>query len=973
MIRKIVAGLGAVAALFIVILGLWRVADPTLPDCLSMASRGLVPISSERENRFLGKVRSDTGNCRGGADFLALRDTPWVDWSNYWGTGGVASLSSWWQPLTFLAEHLIRDGRGVDGALMDLERQRVELIKYNLYDNYTFETFVKGRDGRSGRILDTWPEMRLGPGDPLFEVVGGDGEQVCTGALIRARTLRGICNDLRNPAMGSTGMEFARNASFPATFPTLDIDDLAMNRHGGRIGPLQPDPQVISRLLLSRDQSHPESCNAGQGLPGNQADASCDYRKAAFMNVLAAYWIQFMTHDWFSHLDEGENAPEQMAMGCRTIRVNNEIEPIGADEAAQIGCRPEARDYAALVARDAPPERFEKGDKTFLARAPKTTANTVTAWWDASQIYGYSEESLKRMKRDPDDPAKLLLRPERAGKGDTSGYLPVFETCEGNAQGCVPDPIHPKWAGQEATAFPENWSIGMSFLHTLFIREHNSFVDAFRDYAAEPLNARRDSGLRNPLFPDRVITHAEVSDEELFQIARLVVAAEIAKIHTIEWTTQLLYDEPLFLGMNSNWSGLFAGSKRVSAALEDAVEDVRKSEDPMIAGEFYSVLASGAGIVGTGANRKGYRYDLTEYANGGTNHFGSPFNFTEEFVSVYRLHPLLPDLIELRDVADPDAITGKLPVVTTFRGKATDAMREIGMDDVALSFGRQRLGALSLQNHPQFLQNLEMPSRTDPATRILDVVALDLIRDRERGIPRFNEFRRQIGLRQLTSFDDFVDRSLELPRDDGPVAQAARAAELARQKALVQKMRDIYGTHVCDASKIISTAQTSPDSATLEGEPGTAFPNDCLGHPDGTEVDNIEDLDTIVGYLAETTRPHGFAISETQFQIFIINASRRLFSDRFFTSGYRPEFYSSFGLDWINYNGPEKMMEPEDDNGHSIEVLPMKRVLMRNLPELRGELEHVVNAFDPWARDRGEYYSLDWKPREGAQGDVSFR
>jgi hypothetical protein len=38
----------------------------------------------------------------------------------------------------------------------------------------------------------------------------------------------------------------------------------------------------------------------------------------------------------------------------------------------------------------------------------------------------------------------------------------------------------------------------------------------------------------------------------------LVVAAEIAKTHTIEWTSQLLYDEPLYRAMNSNWSGLFA-------------------------------------------------------------------------------------------------------------------------------------------------------------------------------------------------------------------------------------------------------------------------------------------------------------------------------------------------------------------------------------------------------------------------------
>ena len=61
--------------------------------------------------------------------------------------------------------------------------------------------------------------------------------------------------------------------------------------------------------------------------------------------------------------------------------------------------------------------------------------------------------------------------------------------------------------------------------------------------------------------------------------------------------------------------------------------------------------------------------------------------------------------------------------------------------------------------------------------------------------------------------------------------------------------------------------------------------------PIGSMVDNIEDVDLVVGFLAEPTRPHGFAISETQFHIFIINASRRLFSDRFLTSSFRPEFY----------------------------------------------------------------------------------
>ena len=46
---------------------------------------------------------------------------------------------------------------------------------------------------------------------------------------------------------------------------------------------------------------------------------------------------------------------------------------------------------------------------------------------------------------------------------------------------------------------------------------------------------------------------------------------------------------------------------------------------------------------------------------------------------------------------------------------------------------------------------------------------------------------------------------------------------------------------------------------------------------------------------------------------------------------------------------------------------------MRTMPELRTELKPVINAFDPWARDRGQYYSLDWKPRPDAKDDPAFR
>src|SRR5262249_30660287 len=145
----------------------------------------------------------------------------------------------------------------------------------------------------------------------------------------------------------------------------------------------------------------------------------------------------------------------------------------------------------------------------------------------------------------------------------------------------------------------------------------------------------------------------------------------------------------------------------------------------------------------------------------------------------YRLHPMVPDMIEFRDIGDPDVIRRRIPVIDTFRAKATAQMRSGGLAGWALSMGRPRLGALALPNPPQFLQNLDRRPRLD--TKI-DVAALDIIRDREHGIPRFNEFRRQIGLRQLASFDDFIDRRLP---EGSP--------ELASQRKLIATLREVYG------------------------------------------------------------------------------------------------------------------------------------------------------------------------------------
>jgi hypothetical protein len=898
----------------------------------------VLKIPNVRGERFQGKVSEATALCRGGEQALQFRGTPWVDWSNYWGTGDMTSL-----PSGFLSAKLPAD-RGVAGALVDLELQRVELIKFNLFDNSgTYSQYVQGRDGVGGQALKVWPEMRLTAANPSYKDVGGDGIQVCKGDLIRWRTVTGICNDIVNPAMGSTGMLFARNVEFETSFPDEGLNELTRNRHGDRLSLLEPDPQVISRRLFTRIQSSPDKCQAGYGLPNDSKDANCDYKKAPFFNVLAAYWIQFMTHDWFSHLEEGHNQAEYMKVGCETKLVNNVEVPLTPEDIQKLGCRPDDRMDKGYVAQDSAPGTFTSGGRSYLERAPKTMTNTNTAWWDASQLYGFDGTSRQRVKRDPNDAAKLLLVPIAGQSGP--GYLPVFQSDA---------PINPEWAGQEAAAFPDNWTVGLSFLHNLFAREHNSFVAEFRRVAAEKPNA--DCGLRDPAQPKHVIRYRDVTPDQLFEIARLVVAAEIAKIHTTEWTPQLLYNEPLYLGMNGNWNGLLGqNGGLLSKALSDViVENFGKSKDVVKETQWYSVFASGPGIFGLGSQVHGYDITNPKYTNGGVNHFGSPFNFPEEFVSVYRLHPLVPDLLEYRQLnAGPNKIAKRISVVETFQGKATPFMQSMGIENWGLTLGRQRLGLLTLHNSPLFLQNLKM-GRLDSKTQQIDVVALDIIRDREHGVPRFNEFRRQYGLRQLTSYDDF--------KDPGAVPGSADWVE---QQDAVKTLRELYGQHVCDASKVITDAQVNDDGSPI---------NDCLGHPNGTLVDNIEDVDTAVGYLAEYRRPHGFAISETQFVVFILNASRRLFSDRFFTSSFRPEFYTTLGVDWVNHNGPGPViMEKGTPNGHKQPVSPMKRVLSRNIPELSSELDSVVNAFDPWARDRGEYYSLAWKPRPGAESDDSFK
>src|SRR5947208_4011159 len=359
--KRLLIGVPVVAALCVGGYLVWH--NSVIGPCLRLAQGGFRRVAATRIERFLGKVLAATAACRGGDHALAFRATPWVDWSNYWATGDSTTKSTWFIPLP---KHVSRNSRGEDGALLDLEYARIELIKFNLFDNSTFEHYVNGRSDTSGRVSKVWDEMRLPHDHPSYQDVGGAGTQLCRGDLIRFRTLTGICNDIRNPAMGSTNQLFARNVQFEATFPDLSEQQLARSRHGDRLGLLKPDPQVISRKLFTRAATADVSCNDGHGLPDYSPRANCDYKKAPVFNVLAAFWIQFMTHDWFSHLEEGHNAAEYMKVGCDAMT---------PEQVKELGCRPGDRIDKSIVAQSNEPARFTHAGAQYSERAPKTFRN----------------------------------------------------------------------------------------------------------------------------------------------------------------------------------------------------------------------------------------------------------------------------------------------------------------------------------------------------------------------------------------------------------------------------------------------------------------------------------------------------------------------------------------------------------------------------------------------------------------------
>ena len=55
---------------------------------------------------------------------------------------------------------------------------------------------------------------------------------------------------------------------------------------------------------------------------------------------------------------------------------------------------------------------------------------------------------------------------------------------------------------------------------------------------------------------------------------------------------------------------------------------------------------------------------------------------------------------------------------------------------------------------------------------------------------------------------------------------------------------------------------------------------------------DIDQVDFMVSCLVDKERPEGFAFGIVPYHIFVVMASRRLFSDRFFQEGFTAEYYT---------------------------------------------------------------------------------
>ncbi|MEX2553427.1 MAG: peroxidase family protein [Actinomycetota bacterium] len=161
------------------------------------------------------------------------------------------------------------------------------------------------------------------------------------------------------------------------------------------------------------------------------------------------------------------------------------------------------------------------------------------------------------------------------------------------------------------------------------------------------------------------------------------------------------------------------------------------------------------GLAGEKIHKRFGRISKSEVLSGipgsETDHHGIPYSLTEEFTAVYRMHPLVPDDYTFRSLED-DSIIEELTFLDITALKVRERLLQFGMPNSLYTFGRLHPGVVTLHNYPRFLQRFEKPGGD-----IIDLAAIDVLRNRERGVPRYNQFRKLIQMKPASSFEELTN------------------------------------------------------------------------------------------------------------------------------------------------------------------------------------------------------------------------
>ena len=304
-------------------------------------------------------------------------------------------------------------------------------------------------------------------------------------------------------------------------------------------------------------------------------------------------------------------------------------------------------------------------------RRPAPFVSDQTHWWDASQLYGARPDFEEAVRVD--------------GTWRVKDDLDLIQAMEEFTGG-----------GGVAASAPNLW-LGTALFHILFAREHNAIGAILAE------------------------AHPTWDDQRVFDKARLINAAVMAKIHTVEWTPAVVAHPAAAAGARKSWFGV-----------------VSREHRPLLARFRDEVLT---GIPGS-------RLD----------HDGAPYALTEEFVAVYRMHQLIPDEVAFREVrTGRDLGSCGMEEITIEHGdveRPRIKLDDIGCANAVYSLAIAHPGEITLHNHPRFLRRYKA---ADGQGLTIDLGMVDILRTRQTAVPRYNDFRRLFRLQPAGSFHEIAN------------------------------------------------------------------------------------------------------------------------------------------------------------------------------------------------------------------------